>query len=398
MDSPGNRPIVGRRNVVALGLVSMFNDMASEMAYPIIPLFLTSVLGTPVAVVGVIEGIAEATASILKVFSGWLSDRLRNRKRFAVGGYLLSALSKVVLSFAASWTYVLGARFMDRFGKGVRTAARDALIAESVDPATRGSAFGLHRALDTAGAVVGPLIALFLLQALNNAYTTIFLIAALPACVGVVILWIVVREQRHAPHATPLPLRLSVRQFGRPFTLFLIVNMLFALGNSSDAFLILRSQAAGYSAFETVMLYVVFNAIYSLFSYPMGRLSDRCGAQRVLIISFFLFAAVYGGFGAATARPIFWVLFPLYGMYMAMSEGIGKAYITNLVPQETRGTALGLFYTSTGIMTFFSSLIAGLLWNYVSVPAPFYFGGALSAAAGGIFLAGSQQTRSRETI
>ena len=389
---------VGRRNIVALGLVSMFNDIASEMAYPIIPLFLTSVLGAPVAIVGVIEGTAEATASILKVFSGWLSDRLRNRKRFAIGGYLLSAVSKVVLSFAASWAYVLGARFMDRFGKGVRTAARDALIAESADPAARGSAFGLHRALDTAGAVLGPLIALFLLRALNNAYTTIFLIAALPAFIGVGILWIAVREHRHAPHPSPLPLRLSVTQFGQPFTLFLVVNMLFALGNSSDAFLILRSQSAGFSASETVMLYVVFNAIYSLFSYPMGRLSDRFGARRVLIISFFLFAAVYGGFGAAIARPVFWVLFPLYGVYMAMSEGIGKAYIANLVPQDTRGTALGLFYTSTGVMTFFSSLIAGLLWNYVSVPAPFYLGGALSTAAGVLFLTGSQQTRSREKI
>jgi MFS family permease len=390
-------PVAGRRNVVALGLVSMFNDIASEMAYPIIPLFLTSVLGAPVAIVGVIEGIAEATASILKVFSGWLSDRLRNRKRFAISGYLLSAVSKIVLSFAASWTYVLGARFMDRFGKGVRTAARDALIAESAPPASRGSAFGLHRALDTAGAVAGPLIALFLLQVLNDAYTTIFLIAALPAFVGVGILWFVVRERRHAPHPSPLPLRFSVRQFGKPFTLFLVVNMLFALGNSSDAFLILRSQSAGFSASQTVMLYVVFNAVYSLFSYPMGRLSDRFGARRVLIASFFLFAAVYAGFGAATIRPLFWVLFPSYGVYMAMSEGIGKAYIANLVPEETRGTALGLFYTSTGVMTFFSSLIAGLLWNFIYIPAPFYFGAALSAAAGVIFLTASRR-QSLETI
>ncbi len=382
---------VGKRNVVALGLVSMFNDIASEMAYPIIPLFLTSVLGAPVSIVGVIEGIAESTASILKVFSGWLSDRLRNRKRFAIGGYLLSALSKIVLSFAASWAYVLGARFMDRFGKGIRTAARDALIAESSTAESRGSAFGLHRALDTTGAVIGPLVALFLLQAFNNAYTKIFLVAALPAFVGVCILWLVVHEQRHAPHATPLPLRLSAKQFGKPFTLFLVVNMLFALGNSSDAFLILRSQSVGYTASETVMLYVVFNVVYSLFSYPMGRLSDRFGAWRVLAISFFVFAAVYVGFGAVAVPGILWVLFPGYGIYMAMSEGIGKAYIANLVPQERRGTALGLFYTSTGIMTFFSSLIAGLLWNYISIPAPFYFGGSLSAVAGVIFLAGSKR-------
>ena len=386
-----------KRNVVALGLVSMFNDIASEMAYPIIPLFLTTVLGTPVAIVGVIEGIAEATASILKVFSGWLSDRQRNRKRFVIGGYLLSAISKVVLALAATWIHVLGARFMDRFGKGVRTAARDALIAESSDPAARGSAFGLHRALDTAGAVFGPLIALILLQWLDNAYATIFLIAALPSFLGLAILWLVVREQRHAPFVSPLPLRLSVKQFGKPFSLFLVVSMLFALGNSSDAFLILRSQSVGYTAAETVMLYLVFNAVYAVFSYPMGRLSDRFGARRVLVISFFLFAGVYAGFGAADDPPAFWMLFPAYGIYMAMSEGVGKAYIAGLVPAERRGTALGLFYTSTGIVTFFSSLIAGLLWNYISIPAPFYFGGIVSAAAGVIFIAGSATT-SRETI
>jgi MFS family permease len=219
----------------------------------------------------------------------------------------------------------------------------------------------------------------------------------LPAFLGVAILSLVVREQRHDPRASPLPLRLSVTQFGKPFTLFLIVNMLFALGNSSDAFLILRSQSVGYSATGTVLLYVTFNIVYSLLSYPMGKLSDRFGARRVLTFSFFLFTVVYAGFGAAAAQPIFWALFPVYGVYMAMSEGIGKAYIANLVPQESRGTALGLFYTSTGIMTFFSSLVAGLLWNYVSIPSPFYFGGVLSAAAGVIFLAGSKTT-SQETI
>jgi MFS family permease len=375
----------------------MFNDIASEMVYPIVPLFLTGILGAPVAIVGVIEGIAEATASILKVFSGWLSDRLRNRKRFAIGGYLLSAISKIVLSLAASWAYVLGARFMDRFGKGVRTAARDALIAESAEPGTRGSAFGLHRSLDTAGAVLGPLLALALLQWLDNAYQTIFLIAALPAIIGVSILWLFVREPYHAPHASPLPLRLSVKQFGGPFGLFLAASMLFALGNSSDAFLILRSQSIGYTASETVMLYVVFNAVYSLLSYPMGRLSDRWGARRVLVVSFFLFALVYAGFGAVADATLLWVLFPLYGVYMAMSEGIGKAYIADLVPPEKRGTALGLFYTATGIVTFFSSLIAGLLWNYVSVPAPFYLGAALSAGAGLVFLAGSMHTSQEKT-
>lgn len=370
------------RNIVALGLVSLFNDLASEMAYPIIPLFLTAVLGAPVAVVGMIEGIAEATASLLKVFSGWLSDRLRNRKRFTVAGYVLSAFSKVVLSWAGSWIHVLAARFMDRFGKGVRTSARDALIAESVGVGNRGSAFGLHRALDTLGAVVGPLLALLWLRYFHGQYARLFFFASFPAFVGVMILILAVREPAHEPRPSKLPLSFSVRQFGKPFQGFLLANLLFALGNSSDAFLILRAQALGHAATKTVLLYVLFNVAYSLLSYPFGKLSDRFGARHILITSFFLFALVYAGFGWVSKSSWLWGLFPLYGFYMAMSEGIGKAYISDLVPANTRATALGFFYTTTGVTTFLSSFIAGLLWQYAGAPAPFYFGAVLSVMAG----------------
>ena len=379
-------PVAGKRNVTALGLVSMFNDIASEMVYPIIPIFLTAVLGAPVAVVGIIEGVAEATASILKVFSGWLSDRLRHRKSFVAAGYTLSAIAKVVLSFAASWLYVLIARFMDRFGKGIRTSARDALIADSASPETRGAAFGLHRALDTLGAVVGPLLALVLLHFLDNKYSLIFLLASIPAFIGVGILLLVVKEPKHDSKNPVFKLKLSLRSFSKQYKLFLIVNVLFALGNSSDAFLILRTQSLGYTATGAVLLYVVFNAFYSLLSYPFGKLSDRFGARPILIASFLLFAVVYAGFGIAGSGLILWILFPMYGLYMAMSEGISKAYISNLVPSETRATAIGLFYTSTGIVTFFSSFIAGLLWNYVGVSTPFYFGAVCSLLAMFVFL------------
>ena len=375
-----------RKNVVVLGLVSMFNDVASEMVYPIIPVFLTSVLGAPVAIVGFIEGVAEATANVLKVFSGWLSDRLRRRKGFVAGGYLLSALAKLLLSVAISWQYVLTARFIDRFGKGVRTAARDALIADSAGPHERGAAFGLHRALDTVGAVVGPLIALLLLQLWSGNYPRIFLVAAIPAFLGVALLLVGVKEPPHdsSPPRVPITLRLS--QFGKPFRLFLLASVVFALGNSSDAFLILRSQSLGFSVTGTVLLYVAFNVVYSLLSYPFGSLSDRLGMRSLLTLSFFLFALVYAGFGFAPEGWYLWIFFVLYGVYMAMSEGISKAYIANLVPAEVKGTAIGLFAAVTGLVTFFSSLLAGILWNELGAHAPFYFGAGLSLAAGLLFI------------
>jgi MFS family permease len=355
------------------------------MAYPIIPIFLTATLGAPVAAVGLIEGTAEATASILKVFSGWLSDRQRNRKGFVASGYMLGSIAKVLLSFALSWTAVLGARFMDRFGKGIRTAARDALIADSTEPGLRGAAFGLHRAMDTVGAIIGPLTALLLLAIFHNAYSLIFLIAAIPAFVGVAVLVVYVREPKHDVLLKPLPLSMSLSQFGAPYRRFLLVSMLFTLGNSSDAFLILRSQHLGYSTQTTVLLYVLFNCVYSLLSYPFGRLADRFGAKRVLTASLFLFAAVYAGFGLADDRVWLWLLFPAYGLFMAMNEGVGKAYIAEMVAPGERGTAIGFFYTTTGFATFFASLIAGALWNYVSIPSPFLFGAGLSACAGFIF-------------
>ena len=369
----------------------MFNDVASEMVYPIIPIFLTAVLGAPVAIVGVIEGVAEATANLLKVFSGWLSDWLRRRKGFVAGGYLLSALAKLLLSVALSWHVVLTARFIDRFGKGVRTAARDALIADSAGPHERGAAFGLHRALDTVGAVVGPIIALLLLQLWSGNYPRIFLVAAIPAFLGVALLFVGVKEPPHdsIPPRVPITLRLS--QFGKPFRLFLLASVVFSLGNSSDAFLILRSQSLGFSVTGTVLLYVAFNVVYSLLSYPLGSLSDRLGMRSLLTFSFFLFSLVYAGFGFAPEGWYLWIFFIAYGVYMAMSEGISKAYIANLVPAEVKGTAIGLFATVTGLTTFFSSVLAGILWNELGAHAPFYFGAGLSLAAGLLFITTGNQ-------
>ena len=380
-------------NVVNLGLVSLFNDVASEMIYPIVPIFLTSVLGAPKSVVGLIEGIAEATASLLKIFSGWISDRLEKRKPFVTLGYSTAVISKIIMAFSYVWPWVLFARFIDRFGKGVRTSARDALIAESTDKDNLGKAFGLHRAMDTLGAVAGPLLALVLIKYFHDDYRTIFLIASVPAVIGVGWLILAVTEapkQSAGTSAGKLPINLKtareVISRNKAFGLFLIVSLVFSLGNSSDAFLILRAQNLGLSVMMTILAYVLYNTTYSLFSYLAGDLSDRIGPKNILIGGFLFYALVYGLFGWATGSWIIWFLFPIYGLYMAMTDGVGKAYIANLVPSEYSGTAFGVYQTAVGFAAFFASLIAGLLWDSVGVSAPFYFGAALAFVAACLFL------------
>ena len=374
------------KNVVALGLVSFFNDVASEMIYPIVPIFLTSVLGAPVAVVGLIEGIAESTASVLKVVSGWLSDKWQKRKPFVVAGYSFSAISKILLSLAFSWPFVLFARFVDRFGKGTRTSARDALITESSEESVRGRSFGFHRAFDTLGAVIGPLIALLAIHYLDKNYRLIFFLAFIHACVGILLLLFLVKEKTKGknPSAT---LNLSWRNLDPSFKNFLLISFIFALGNSSDVFLILRAQNLGLSVTLVVALYVLFNFTYAIFSMPAGIISDKIGPKKVLLTGFLLFSAVYLFFGLAPSSIFLWLLFPVYGMYMALTEGVGKAYISNLVPREKTGTAFGVYQTTIGLCTFFASLIAGLFWTYIDVSAPFIFGSIMAAISAFLFVA-----------
>ena len=373
------------KNVFVLGLVSFFNDVASEMIYPIVPIFLTSVLGAPVAIVGLIEGIAESTASILKVVSGWLSDKFQKRKPFVVAGYSFSAISKILLSLAFSWPFVLIARFIDRFGKGTRTSARDALIAESSENSVRGRSFGFHRALDTLGAVVGPLIALLAIHFLDNNFRLIFFLAFIPACIGILLLLFFVKERKKEANLSPA-LNLSWRNLDPSFKIFLLISFVFALGNSSDAFLILRAQNLGLSVTLVVLAYVLFNFTYAIFSMPAGIISDKIGPRKVLLAGFLLFSAVYLFFGLTHSSLFLWLLFPVYGMYMALTEGVGKAYISNLVPQEKTGTAFGVYQTTIGLCTFFASLIAGLLWTYISVSAPFIFGSLMAAISAFLFV------------
>ena len=373
------------KNVFVLGLVSFFNDVASEMIYPLVPIFLTSVLGAPVAIVGLIEGIAESTASVLKVVSGWLSDKWRKRKPFVVAGYSFSAISKILLSLAFSWPFVLIARFVDRFGKGTRTSARDALITESSENSIRGRSFGFHRSLDTLGAVVGPLIALLAIHFLDNKFRLIFFLAFIPAFIGILLLLFFVKEKKKEANSLNT-FHFNWRELNPSFKIFLLISLIFALGNSSDAFLILRAQNLGLSLILVVLAYVFFNFTYAIFSMPAGIISDKIGPKKVLLAGFLLFSAVYLFFGLAHSSLLLWLLFPIYGIYMALTEGVGKAYISNLVPQEKVGTAFGVYQTTIGLCTFFASLIAGLLWTYIDVSTPFIFGSIMALISAFLFI------------
>ncbi|MFQ5596310.1 MAG: MFS transporter [Anaerolineae bacterium] len=374
------------RNVVALGLVSLFQDISSEMIYPLLPLFLANVLGADKAIIGLIEGIAESTASLLKVFSGWLSDRSGRRKAWAVGGYSLSALVKPAVALAQAWPFVLGVRFLDRVGKGVRTAPRDALLAASTPAESRGRSFGLHRAMDTTGAIIGPLLAFVLLPVFSGNYRPVFAVTIIPGLISVALLVFLVRERHvRAPLGERQGLRISLAPFDRQFRLFLLAVVVFTLGNSSDAFLLLRADATGVPGVQIPLLWLVFNVVYALASTPAGALSDRIGRRGVIVGGYAVFALVYLGFARASTVWHIWLLFAAYGLYYGLTEGVQRAYAADLVPDHLRGTAFGVYHTLTGLALFPASLVAGRLWQTIGVPAPFFYGAAMSGLAVAIF-------------
>ncbi len=376
------RRVIGG-NVLVSGLVSFFTDISSEMIVPVLPLFLTVTLRAPVAAVGLIEGVAESTASILRVFAGWLSDRAGRRKPLVVAGYALSNLTKPLLAVVGSWPQVLAVRFVDRFGKGVRGAPRDALIADSVPSVHRGLAFGFHRAMDTAGAALGPLLAFAVLALLPENYRAVFWIAAVPGVIAILAAALFLRDVARSPGPVRLP-GLSFAGMGRPFALFTLVATVFAVGNSSDAFLILRAKNLGLPAMTIPLIYFAFNIVYALLSAPAGALSDRLGRRRMLALGYAVFAFVYLGFallGGASARWAVPALFLVYGVYYALTEGIQRAFVVDLVPAELRATALGTFATATGLALLPASVVAGRLWDRIGPAAPFYYGGATATAA-----------------
>jgi MFS family permease len=374
-------PVPGvSRNVFILGLVSLCTDASTEMIYPLIPVFLTRVLGAPVAMVGVIEGLAEATASALKGVSGWLSDRFGRRRPLVLAGYSLAALTKPLLAAAAGWPLVLGARVLDRFGKGLRGSPRDALIADSTEESLRGRAFGFHRSTDQAGAVIGPLLALPLLGLFHQNLRLLFVAALVPAALGVAILT-AVRETGRGASPGAAPPRFRLRGTEPAFRRFLLVMLLFTIGNSSDMFLILRAQQLGMSARHVVLLFALFNAVYVASAYPSGVISDRVGRKRVMMAGLAVFALVYAGFGLANGPVWVWVLFSVYGLYQGLTDGISRALVVDLVSPEHRATALGLYAMTTGLFAFPASVIAGLLWQRIGPAAPFFLGSVTAALA-----------------
>ncbi len=381
------------RNVWAVSLTSFFMDISSEMVINILPLFLSNVLGVKTNIIGLIEGVAEATASLLKVFSGWLSDRLQARKWLAVGGYALSTLAKPFFYLANSWTTVASVRWADRVGKGVRTAPRDALVADSIDERHRGLAFGFHRAADTGGAVVGLLVALgviWLAQAgsmeLTRAtFQTVVLISLIPAFLAVLSLAVVARD---VPVTTRRVMpRFAFRGLGRRFCIFMVIVGLFDLGNSSDAFLVLRAQERGLSVIGVLGMLVTFNVVYTLISAPAGSLSDRIGRRRLIVGGWLVYAAIYLGFALAGTGWHVWLLYAIYGVYYGLAYGTTKAMVADIVPEELRGTAYGTYNAVLGVLDFPASLIAGFLWQGAGrwegfgPSAPFFFGGAMALVA-----------------
>ena len=382
------------RNVWVVTATSFLMDISSEMIMNLLPLFLFNVLGVRTAAIGAIEGVAESTASLLKMFSGWLSDKLGERKKLAVVGYAVSTVVKPFLYLVTTWGGVLAVRFGDRVGKGIRTAPRDALVADSVDESQRGIAFGLHRAGDTAGAVVGIGIALLILLATQRgsmelsrgSFQLVVLASMVPAILAVLVLALGARETK-IEGARARPPKLSLAGFDRRFRYFLLVIVVFTLGNSSDAFLILRAQNAGLTVPGVLGMMLTFNLVYAAVSSPVGALSDRFGRRRFLVIGWLLYAVVYLGFAKATAGWHTWALMGVYGVYYGMTHGVAKAFVADLVPPERRGTAYGVYSAAVGVTALPASLIAGVLWQGVGgwggfgPSAPFLVGSALALVA-----------------
>jgi len=368
-------------NVIITGITSFLTDISSEMIYPLLPLYLTTQLGASPAIVGLIEGIAESLASLLKVFSGYISDRVQKRKGLAMLGYASSTVGKFLFFLSTSWVWVLGGRVVDRFGKGVRTAPRDALIADSTAKERRGRAFGLHRALDTAGAVVGVGLAYYFLTTRQGDYKAVFLYSLIPAALGVAVLSLARETKAVKATASERPLSFNWSALPTRLKAFLAVVLLFTLGNSSNQFLLLRAKNLGFTPESVLLLYMAYNIIYALFSYPAGRLSDRIGRKSLLVAGYIFYGLVYFGFALVREASYLWLLFAAYGLYIALTEGVQKALMADLAPVELRATLIGLHATFVGIGLFPASFLAGVLWDAFGAPAPFYFGGAMGLLA-----------------
>lgn len=373
-------------NIILIGLVSFFADVSTEMVYPLIPLYLTTVFGATPVLIGFIEGIAESLASLLKVFSGYVTDRYHRKKRLAFIGYAGGLVYKLALLVAGSWTGILAARIIDRVGKGIRTTPRDVLVSESADQQQMGKAFGVHKAMDMAGSALGILLAYLLITTLdqkqgNFDFKEIFLLSIIPAVLGLV-MFLFIREKKKIHMAgSREPFWRNMRKLNGQLKLYLLVALLFTLGNSSNTFLLLRAKNIGFDDKSVILLYFLYNLTASLLAIPMGKRSDKIGRKRLLVPGYLVFALVYLGFAFAFSKPFMALIFALYGVYTAMITGVERAYIAEISPPELKGTMLGLHATIVGVALLPASLIAGLLWDRFGARVPFIFGSAMALAA-----------------
>ena len=373
-------------NIILLGITSLLTDISSEMVYPIIPIYLVTTLGVGPAILGVVEGIAESLASILKIFSGYFSDKTKSRKPLTIFGYSGSAVGKFILYLSSNWWYVLAARAVDRFGKGVRTAPRDALIAESAAAGKRGAAFGLHRAMDTAGAACGVLLAYFFVTRYKGNFKILFLWSIIPAVLAVAVLFFV-REKKTTVQKIHAPIVFRWGTLDKRLRLFLIFSFLFTLGNSSNQFLLLRAKGIGNSLAVVILFYLVYNLVYAFVSYPAAYISDKIGRKTILTLGYLFYGLVYLGFAINKSPVSCWWLFALYGLYIGFTDGVEKALVIDMAPADSKATAIGLHAMLVGIGLLPASIIAGLLWKFLGAAAPFYFGGITGIVASiGIWL------------
>ncbi len=394
----GQKPVRGKvfglnPNVFFLGLVSLLTDISSEMIFTLVPLFLANVLGAATTVIGFVGGLSESADAILRIFSGWLSDKIGRRKPFALLGYGLSTLAKPFMYIAGSWGAVAAIRFSDRLGKGLRSSPRDALLADSTEAEKRGRSFGLHRAMDTVGAAIGLIAAAVIIYQVQGGgmelgletYQWLVLVGIVPAVLALVVLFSFVREGKKArPEdnaGIEIKKSLSKTGFDIRFKLFLAVMAVFTLGNSSDFFVILRAQDLEAPLVQVTLMLVLFNITYAAVSWPAGRLSDKLGRRGMITIGWAVYALVYLGFAVSTSLWQIWLLFAAYGIYYGIVEGVARAFVADLVPVEKRGTAYGFYHGVVGMTLLPASLIAGWLWDAVNPAAPFYFGAGLAFLA-----------------
>jgi len=383
-----------RPQVILLGIVSLLNDSASEMIYPLLPVFLTATLGATPLVVGMIEGAADALASILKLGAGWISDRLPRRKPLIVTGYALAAISRGWIAVAGRWPSVLAARLLDRTGKGIRSAPRDALIADVTPPESRGRAYGFHRALDHTGAVIGPLMALLFLDALHVPMRQVFMIAVIPGAIAVVLLLFALREQRRETAESSELTKFRGSLPGQ-FWYALGAISLFSLANSSDAYLLLQAHIAGVSTAMLPALWAAHHVIKALFSTLAGASSDTAGRRKLLVAGWLSYALIYFAFPYSHRTAVFFVLFILYAIPFTLSEGAERAWISDLVPADARGKSFGIYYLANGLFVLAGTAIFGELYEHVSPRAAFHTGAALAIAAAVAVVAGSSRTSPR---